>query len=398
MASNKVSKPVLLTYYAASLSLASSYAFYRFYDRRDLSNVETQYAHNIILDQLITSHRATNITTTDNNHHQQHHHLSNLNKYGVSVIQNCLSSAQITKWNTKTNEVFANNNNNNNNNATNNNNNNNNIVWNSGRAHYSVSKRSNLFSEMAKIGLSQDNKAASSSAASSSSRRFGIFWWNKSMIDENSQTITMHQQNSNKDVVVSLQDIVKLYFEQHNIERYELTDVQLLNAYPNSTNQIWHRDNTCCGLTAIVALKDVRNNGPTELLIGTHGKDFSLWNVFWSAIFESSSINKDSSSNSVLQCGQPLLGCINSGDAILYDARIFHRGRGYKKANEESDDQDRPVLVLRWDSTRTPPPGAGLIKTTANIYYGCLLYAALSAIQKIAKMKEEDAAKTKRQC
>lgn len=388
MASTKVSKPVLLTY-AASLSLASSYAFYRFYDRRDLSNDETQYAHNVILDQLISSHPAINITTTDDNDHQ-HHHLSNLNKYGVSVIQDCLSSSQITKWNTKTMEIFANNSN-----ATNNNNNN--IVWNSGRAHYSVSKRSILFSEMATIGLSQDNKAASSSAASSSSRRFGIFWWDKQIIDENSQTITM-QQNSNKEVVVSLQDIVKLYFEQHDIERYELTDVQLLNAYPNSTNQIWHRDNTCCGLTAIVALKDVRSNGPTELLVGTHRKDFSLWNVFRSAIFESSSNNKDSSSNSVLQCGQPLLGCINSGDAILYDARIFHRGRGYKKDDRESDDQDRPVLVLRWDSTRTPPPGAGLIKTTFNIYYGCFLYAALSAVHQIAKMKEEDTAKAKKQC
>lgn len=210
------------------------------------------------------------------------------------------------------------------------------------------------------------------------------------MIDENSQTMTTHQ-NNNKEVVVSLQDIVKLYFEQHNIERYELTDVQLLNAYPDSTNQIWHRDNTCCGLTAIVALKDVRSNGPTELLIGTHRKDFSLWNVFRSAIFESSS-NKD------LQCGQPLLGCINSGDAILYDARVFHRGRGYKKGDRQSDDQDRPVLVLRWDSTRTPPPGAGLIKTTATIYYGCFLYAALSVVHKIAKMKEDDAAKVKRQC
>lgn len=114
----------------------------------------------------------------------------------------------------------------------------------------------------------------------------------------------------------------------------------------------------------------------SELLIGIHRKDFSFWNVFWSAIFESS--NKDDSpSNSVLQYGQPLLGCINSGDAILYDARVFHRGRGYKKGDRESD-QDRPVSVLRWDGTRTPPPGAGLIKTTGNIYFGCSLYAALS--------------------
>jgi len=79
---------------------------------------------------------------------------------------------------------------------------------------------------------------------------------------------------------------------------------------------------------------------------------------------------------------------IDAGDAILYDARIFHRGRGYRKSNRKSG-EDRPVLVLRWDAAKTPPPGSGLIKTTASTYIGCFLYAALSAVQKFTKRKED---------
>jgi hypothetical protein len=82
---------------------------------------------------------------------------------------------------------------------------------------------------------------------------------------------------------------------------------------------------------------------------------------------------------------KPLLACIDAGDAVLYDARIFHRGRGNNCVSQDSEERerDRPVLVLRWDAARTPPPGAGLILTTANIYWGKVLYAGLYLLEKL---------------
>ena len=279
-------------------------------------------------------------------------HLSNLNQCGVSVVKETLSPTQTTRWIETTNEAFANQNNN--------------IAWNFGRAHLSVSKRSSRFSDFSKIGESCSCNENEGAQNAPSGWAFGNFWKRKYSIDAAKSAA---QQTTD---TVTLQNIVKSYFEQHKIERYELTDVQFLNAYPESNNQIWHKDNTCCGLTAIIALKDVRSNGPTELLLGTHKQNFSLWTVFQDAVLESND-NKQS------LVGKPMLGVIDAGDALLYDARIFHRGRGFRKS--ASDQQDRPVLVLRWDAASTPPPGAGLIKTTANTYIGCFLYAALSLIQ-----------------
>jgi len=346
---SRIFKPDRALTFAAPASLACSYAVYRLHDRRDLSEKEAEDARNIIAE---LSPQLSGSTV------QQYQH--DLTEFGACVVKT-LSPAQVAKWNTTANEAFANSNNN--------------IVWNSGRAHCSISKRTSLFSEMARIGESNHNSNDKDveTAFASPGRRYGIFWRRKPI--DNTQT-TSEQYD-----VVSLQDIVKSYFAKHKIERYELTDVQFLNAYPDSTNQIWHRDNTCCGLTAIVALKDVRSNGPTELLIGTHRSDFSLWKVFHNAVFES----KETAG---LSLGRPLLGVIDAGDAILYDARIFHRGRGYRKCDRESD-KDRPVLVLRWDAANTPPPGAGLIKTTANTYIGCFLYAALSAVEKFNKRKKD---------
>jgi len=357
---SKLIRPTRALTYSASASLACCYAAYRLHDRRDLSEKEADDAHHSLA--IFSPQKSTSASQNDETTPSQHH-LSNLNQYGVSVVKETLTPAQVAKWYTTTNEAFEN--------ASNN------IVWNSGRAHFSISKRTSLFSKMAKIGESScsrnNNDQDGETASASSDRRLGYFWQRKQPTD-NSQTISQQTE------VTSLQDIVKSYFKQHKIERYELTDVQFLNAYPESTNQIWHRDNTCCGLTAIVALKDVRSNGPTELLTGTHKQDFSLWEAFQNAVFEEDDAARFS-------LGQPLLGVIDAGDAILYDARIFHRGRGYRKSSES--DQNRPVLVLRWDAANTPPPGAGLIKTTANTYTGCFLYAALSAIQKFNSKKED---------
>ena len=346
-------RPARVLAYSASASVVCCYASYRLHDTRDLSEKETDGA-NHILAQLVPQHSVSTSHEHKNEGTRSQQHLSNLNQYGVSVVKETLSPAQVAKWNAITNEAFSNTNNN--------------IVWNSGRAHYSITKRTTLFSEMARVGESDCNRNKEQDAApvsSSLGTKLSYLWKRER---SRSETKTIPQQTK----AVALQDIVKSYFEQHKIERYELTDVQFLNAYPESTNQIWHRDNTCCGLTAIVALKDIRSNGPTELLACTHQNDFSLWKALYNAVLKSNDAT-------LFSLGQPLLGVLDAGDAIVYDARIFHRGRGYRQSNASA--QDRPVLVLRWDAANTPPPGAGLIKTTANTYEGCFLYAALSAVQ-----------------
>lgn len=344
----KLVKPARALAYSASASLACCYVAYQSHDRRDLSEAEAENAY-----QVLTKLFPQRSVVYDNEGTCSQH-LTNLDQYGVSVVKDTLTPTQVAKWNTITNEAFENTKNN--------------IVWNSGRAHYTISKRASLFSEMASIGGNNCSKNVSRDAETASASTGGIlkYIWNRKQPIDKAQTMPQRTE------VVTLQDIVESYFTRHNIERYELTDIQFLNAYPKSTNQIWHRDNTCCGLTAIIALKDVRSNGPTELLTGSHRHDFSLWKTVQNVLFEG-----DDSGRFML--GQPLLGVIDAGDAILYDARIFHRGRGYRQSNEN----DRPVLVLRWDAASTPPPGAGLIKTTANTYIGCFLYAALSVVQKI---------------
>ena len=290
-------------------------------------------------------------------------HIHNLTKYGATVVKDTLSHSQLDTWRARTKAQFDSGEN---------------IEFNQGRAYYSVSKRlgsiskkSKYYSDMARIGCSSsscDIDDSSSKDTSNNTSWFGGLWRSRkrngssSIIEGDATTTTKTQLTS-----ISLQDVVRAYFKENGITHYELTDVQFLNAYPNSTNQIWHRDNKFKGLTAIVALQDIRQNGPTELIVGSHATSFSLWNA----------IKQRESSL--------LLGCINAGDTLLYDARIFHRGRGNNMKEE-----DRPVLVLRWDNAITPPPGMGMIVTMTNTYIGCWYYAVLSALHKISPVVSND--------
>jgi hypothetical protein len=124
---------------------------------------------------------------------------------------------------------------------------------------------------------------------------------------------------------------------------------------------MWHRDNVKPGLTVIVALRDVASNGPTEIILRSHcGDAYSKLEADALCIEE-----------------RILLASIKMGDAILYDSRCLHRGRGYGRNKRDKDEDgvvrqfdDRPVLVLRWDAKQTPAPGTGLIGTTLNMREG----------------------------
>lgn len=294
-------------------------------------------------------------------------HANNLSKYGATVIKGTLSPQQFNEWNRKTMTEFD---------AGRN------TVWNSGRAHISIDERSPHYQDMVRIGGNDIDISTDDTQGIEKISWMDGLWW--PLLRRRRGRSNNHETTEPN---VSLQHIVKFYFEQHGIERYMITQLQFLNAYPNSTNQIWHRDNKFMGLTAIVALQDISTNGPTELILGSHQEDYSIWkkclDCMQSYLPESFKQSDDEEEN--LSLTMPLLGCIDAGDAIIYDARIFHRGRGYPKSEEEGKNVDRPVMVLRWDASNTPPPGAGLIVTTANKYLGSIMYALLFAIQKISE-------------
>ncbi|KAL3760556.1 hypothetical protein ACHAWU_009517 [Discostella pseudostelligera] len=379
---SSITLPKARTVIATSTLVASSYLYvaYRGHDQRALSSSEVADARDAIVAHIAPSMSTTTMSSSSLSTTPQSHdalasqHLQNLSKYGTTVVKNTLSPKQLVEWNRITKGVFdggAQNKNNNNSSSS--------IVWQSGRAHCHISKNSIHCNKMTCVGCNCNE---------SSTEEIRDTWW------DNLLERRRRRRSSNGETLppIHLQDIVQSYFQLHGIQRYMLTDIQFLNAYPQSTNQIWHRDNTSRGLTAIVALCNIRDNGPTEMLLGSHESNFSLWSHWWNTIQNCFIRNGD------LDTQKPaplllLLGCIDAGDALLYDARIFHRGRGYYNNSIHSDKIyddgendviiDRPVLVLRWDAANTPPPGAGIIVTSMNAYVGSMMYASLFVLRKI---------------
>jgi ectoine hydroxylase-related dioxygenase (phytanoyl-CoA dioxygenase family) len=321
------------------------YVAYRTHDRRILTNDEVTAARQVLAQITPQSKHSTPPELS-----QRQQHLSNLKEMGVSVIKHVLSQSQLHDWNAKTKAVFENTDGRNYN-----------IVWNNGRAHFCVSKRSAYYEDMTRIGGEVNANETTTERNALNQSTFFRWWLERLHLKKNVQVSEHNDSNKHTDSSspVSLQEVVTSHFQHHNIPRYELTDVQFLNAYPNkSTNQIWHFDNKFKGLTAIVALKDIRGNGPTELILGSHCPDYSLRCRYWAflkryAPFLQASESEENDEDETILI-KPLLACIDAGDAVLYDARIFHRGRGNTSFVQDYDN-DRPVLVLRWDASRTPP-------------------------------------------
>lgn len=359
----------------ALVGSAYFYVSYRSHDRRALSDDEVAHAREELARVTPSPTPSTSASCASRARDALvASHTHNLSKFGATVVKHVLSPHQLVEWNTRAKKEFD---------AGQN------IVWNSGRAHCSISDRSVHYSEMIRVSSNCDNDVGGSNNGDNGSEGRNSSWlvgfWSRRRGGSNKTSVNAETLP----LVVSLQHIVQSYFKQHGIERYTITQLQFLNAFPESSNQIWHRDNKFRGLTAIVALQDIRGNGPTELILGSHQQNFSLWPICWNVIhnylrnYLPCDMDGDDSFSNL-----PLLGCIDAGDAILYDARIFHRGRGNKSLEAEGN-VGRPVLVLRWDASNTPPPGAGLIVTSANRYLGSLIYAILFALQKIPASSDE---------
>mmetsp|Transcript_20827 Transcript_20827/g.34419 ORF Transcript_20827/g.34419 Transcript_20827/m.34419 type:complete len:337 (-) Transcript_20827:224-1234(-) len=306
------------------------------HDRRDLDNNEVKTARQSLA-RLSPKHEPQSDTSSLVIREE---HLRNVKHFGATVIKGSLSSRQVQEWHETSIQVFAHER----------------SVLSRGRLHCDVSsKRSKYHKDLARMGGEEPPRGA--------------------------------KCNQNE----LIPQLVRAYFSQRGSPRYKLTQLQFLNANSGSEHQIWHRDNISPGLTVLVALSDVRDNGPTELLLKSHLQK-SLWSTLkreWMDLLEKS---RTPSEKDVSSC-QPLLACLNEGDAILYDSRVLHRGRGFscKEGVDEHTDAnhilvDRPVLVLRWDALQTPPPGAGLIVTTANGYMGSVLTASLLCISKLLQL------------
>lgn len=123
--------------------------------------------------------------------------------------------------------------------------------------------------------------------------------------------------------------------------RLFLSECQLLITDCLGETQLWHRDNDQPGVTVVLPLTEVDEQiGPTQLLPRTHrlctytsGLLSALWRL-------------ERSSGVAAARLRP-------GDALIYDARILHRGLG-----NASFSRCRVVMVMRLDYTDTPPPGA----------------------------------------
>eukprot|EP00927_Polykrikos_kofoidii_P035687 TRINITY_DN30233_c0_g1_i1.p1 TRINITY_DN30233_c0_g1~~TRINITY_DN30233_c0_g1_i1.p1 ORF type:complete len:454 (-),score=66.07 TRINITY_DN30233_c0_g1_i1:198-1559(-) len=142
--------------------------------------------------------------------------------------------------------------------------------------------------------------------------------------------------------------------------RQFLSECQVLISDPGAVNQIWHRDNRRSGLTFVIPLTDVDMEvGPTHLIPGSHrldtgGEVGSFLHTLCGPFLRSG--------------GAIAAAPLRAGDALVYDARILHRGLG-----NDAWSRCRAVIVLRLDCTDTPPPGATILQTSASRLTGTLL-------------------------
>jgi len=216
----------------AAVVIPSSYACvsYGEYDRRELALSEVHAARKSLA-RLSPVEPKSN---TESKSTQKH--LQNLNRFGATILAGSLSSEQVRQWNEKTLVAFSSPDERN--------------VPMHGRIHCDVSIKSSKYNEdIARMGGEDSNG-----------------------------------EKCNQDEF--LPQLVRAYFAQRGGMPYKLTQLQFLNAKSGSVNQIWHRDNTAPGLTVLVALCDVRSNGPTELLLKSHGQEESLWAAFKGEVME----------------------------------------------------------------------------------------------------------------
>lgn len=147
-----------------------------------------------------------------------------------------------------------------------------------------------------------------------------------------------------------------------------VSEVQLLVTEPGAMEQFWHMDNASRGLTLFVPLTPVPIDvGPTLVIPGSHHLSVEA---------DSMVSRAQKCASSMLCCDGTPAGTMDAGDALIYDARTFHRCIANR-----SFEHTRIALVFRYDFER--PPGYGATGTLLVSWAGNALERILAFYAKL---------------
>lgn len=157
-------------------------------------------------------------------------------------------------------------------------------------------------------------------------------------------------------------------------EHIYLSTVQLVESSPGSAAQVWHADSAHQSLTVVVALSSQTVQcGPTQLIADSH-RLFSPFQSFRSLpVLDLLTYKWGAIRNSTKPALPPLSlqsPCLKAGAMLIFESRLLHRGL------PNNSTAMRPILVLRFDRERWPPPGMTTFGAMVRHVVGLTLQAA----------------------
>jgi len=136
----------------------------------------------------------------------------------------------------------------------------------------------------------------------------------------------------------------------------------------------WHADNSSRGLTVIMALSDITpTHGPTQIWPYAHSGAV-VHAVRHGPLPSACVADGDGLGVQGTNATYPTL---HAGDALVFDARMLHRGLANR-----SDDL-RPVIVWQFTNVATPPPGQGAVVSLTKHAYMRILEALHAGLKRI---------------
>ena len=130
--------------------------------------------------------------------------------------------------------------------------------------------------------------------------------------------------------------------------RVYVSEMQFLLSDTGSASQFWHSDNTLGGLTFIVPLVDITTSNGTEIMPSS-----ASWTKYIPHWANRYLIHLNTPISWLASVGlvDTVTPVVKAGDAVIFDARCLHRGKGNAGGNP------RPILVFRYDFTHRRAPG-----------------------------------------